>query len=109
LSRDPVVGALLGAAVELAGFLPTFADAGETPTAAIRRSGAAIALVDAGREATEGDTIARDLLSEGARPILVAPRESAIALAARASRLGTPSFTVPVDHAELVEVLRSAQ
>jgi hypothetical protein len=107
LSRDPVVGALLGAAVELAGFSPAFPEADETPTAAVRRTGSPVALVDAGREATEADKIARDLLSEGARPILVAPHEAAAALAARAERLGTTSFTLPVDQADLADVLRS--
>lgn len=104
-----MVGALVGAAVELVGFAPKYPEAGETPAAALRRTGSPVALVDAGREAKEGDIVAREMLSQGARPILFGPQDSAAALTAKAARLGMRSFTVPSDHGELAELLRAPQ
>ena len=109
LSKDPVVGALLGAAVELVGFAPTFPEADESAAAAIRRTQSPVALVDAGHGSADAALVARETLSEGARPILFASRESANELAAAAARVGAPSFTVPGDHGQLAKLLHASQ
>ena len=110
LAADPLVAALQGILVELAGGTAAFARDGERPEESIARLRApAVVLVDAALEATRSDVF----LASAARARLpMATFEtpgSAPVLGSRTAARGIPHVPLPFTVEELAEALREAQ
>jgi hypothetical protein len=110
LAADPVVAALQGVLVELAGGTPAFARDGERPEESIARlRPPAVVLVDATLEATRSDVF---LASAARARVPMATFEtpgSAPVLGSRTAGRGIPHLALPFTVAELEDALREAQ
>lgn len=68
---DPLAAALLGAAVELAGYTTYYAKTGESPRAALRRTRPGLVLLDCDDVESCSDAFIGPALMTGARVVLV--------------------------------------
>ena len=107
VSNDPVVAALLGASVELAGFAPAFAENGERLEALLRRTRPGVVLVD-GSDDRWSESGAPVVRSVGARLVFFGPRARRVALEAAAAKAGAHAITMPIGHGELARLLGGA-
>lgn len=106
-SEDPLAAALIGAAVELAGFEPTFPTNGEPPRAALLRERPGLVLVDCDHDAACRPSFFGPVLMTGARLMLVGSHRTRRDAADVASRLGLRAVTLPSDLETIAALLRA--
>ena len=101
LSADPVVAALLGAAVELQNFTPLFADADESPREALLRLRPRLVLVDCQHGTACADAFFGPAMMTGARIIVFGPQWLRQNLADLGERHDVVTLVLPDNLAEL--------
>lgn len=102
---DPLLAALLGGAVELAGFRATFSRPDETEYEALRRVRPAAVLIDCEHPASSDDTLLGRALMTGARLFLFGRAEAVEALRPVATRYRIEVLTLPDDVSRLPQLL----
>jgi hypothetical protein len=102
---DPLSGALLGAAVELAGYVPLFPWEGESAREALRRTKPCAVLVDCDDEESCGDSFFGPAMMLGAAVAVFTSSRSTRALEPIAREFDVQTFSLPIDIAELKGVL----
>ena len=103
-----MISALLGTLVEVGGYEPIFASAGESPLEALQRHRPRVALVDCDRpDACEEVFIAQGSEQE-TTVVLFSPRRLKDEVDAIAVTHGLRSFSLPIDLAGLRRVLAEA-
>ena len=108
LSPDPLGGALLGAAVELAGFRLDFAQNGESAGDAVRRVKPRLVMLDCRDERLGDERLLGPAMMMGAWVYLFGTRDGLRNLEVVASRHGAEMLVLP-DHSDLLpELLRRA-
>lgn len=103
-SADPLAAALLGAAIELAGHTPHFAQQDESARAALRRVRPRLALIDCDHDACSEAFIGPALMT-GATVQLVCSRRTKRDARALALRLGLTVAELPMEHDALTSLL----
>ena len=106
-SEDPLAAALIGAAVELVGFKPTFPSDGEPPRDALLRERPGLVLVDCDHEAAWGPNFFGPVLMTGARLMLVGSRRTRRDATDVAARFGLRAMTLPADLTTIAGLLRA--
>jgi hypothetical protein len=106
-SEDPLAAALLGAAVELVGFEPTFPLRGESPRQALLRKRPPLVLVDSDDEAACRPSFLGPALMTGARVLLLCRRRALHYGATIATHLGLRTIEMPVDLASMAAALET--
>jgi hypothetical protein len=106
-SEDPLAAALIGAAVELVGFEPTFPAYGEPPRDALLRERPGLVLVDCDHEAACGPSFFGPVLMTGARVLLVGSRRTRRDATEVATRFGLRAITVPAELGTMADILRA--
>ena len=104
-SSDPLAAALLGAAVELAGHAPHFAEKDEPARAALMRVRPRLALIDCDHEESCSDEFVGPALMTGARVLLFRSRGNLRDMAELADRLKLRVIDMPTSHDTLTAVL----
>ena len=74
ISSDAMISALLGTLVEVGGYQPIFAEAGETPLQALQRHGPRVALVDCDRADACEDLFLSQGSAQKTTVVLFSPR-----------------------------------
>jgi DNA-binding NtrC family response regulator len=105
IATDALAGALLGAAVELAGYAPVFPRDGENAREALRRTKPCAVLVDCDDEESCGDAFFGPALMLGAAVAVFTSSRSTRVLEPIAREYAVQTFSLPVDIAELKSVL----
>ena len=105
-SEDPLAAALIGAAVELVGFQPTFPSDGEPPRDALLRERPGLVLIDCDHAAC-GLNFFGPVMMTGARVMLVGSRRSRRDAAELAARFGVHAITLPGDLEAIADLLRA--
>ncbi len=105
LSSDALSAALLGAAVELAGHAPHFAQTDEPPRTALLRIRPRLAVIDCDHEEACSDEFVGPALMTGARVLLFRSHRSKRDISEFASRLELRVADMPVDHDALTRLL----
>lgn len=100
-SADAMAGALVGAAIELAGGRPIYTSAGEHPRGALLRHRPALVLVDCDDARACDETFLGPVLMTGARVAVFGSRGSRREAAELAERLGVRMVRLPADVAAL--------
>lgn len=108
VSTDPVVAALLGASVELAGFSPVFSEGDEALEASLRRRAPAVVLADP-RDDQWSEDAARAARAAGARIVLFGRQGERETLEALARATNARAITLPLAHAQLARLLNGAE
>ena len=98
---DSLAAALIGAAVELAGFQAEFPDEDEPPREAVLRLRPRVALVDCDHEDACTESFFGPALMIGARVAVFSSKRSHRALQPIAATFNVRLFTLPVDVADL--------
>ena len=106
LFADPLGAALLGAAVEIAGHVPHFPQPGEGARAALLRLRPRAVLVDCDHEEASTDAFIGPALMTGARVQLLCSRRTRRDMSIPAQRLGLSIAELPMEHDQLVALLR---
>ena len=105
VATDALAAALLGAAVELAGYAPVFPREGETPREALRRSKPSVVLVDCDSEEACGESFFGPAMMMGAGVAVFTSTRSRGALGPVAKKYGVRSFQLPIDFGDLSALL----
>jgi DNA-binding NtrC family response regulator len=105
VATDPLAGALLGAAVELAGYAPVFPREGESAREALRRSKPCAVLVDCDSDDACGEAFFGPAMMMGASIAIFTSSRSRRALQPIADEYGVRVFDLPIDFAELKALL----
>jgi hypothetical protein len=105
-STDALAGALLGAAVELVGGSAQYPRADEGPREALLRLRPAVALVDCDHETACTESFFGPALMLGARVAVFSSSRSKRTLDPIAGEFGVRSFGLPIDFAELSEIVQ---
>jgi hypothetical protein len=105
VSPDPLLAALIGAAVELVGFRAAFPRTDESPLSALRRLRAAYVLVDCKDPGAHDETLLGRGLMRGARLFLFGTAERLAPFRSRAARYQAELIEFPRDIAALHEIL----
>ena len=98
IAEHAMIGALLGALVELAGYRPRFVDSGELPEAAIERLRPDLVLLDCEHPAAQGESTYRAAHDAGSRVVLFGSSLTAAETERFAARRGTPCITLPIGY-----------
>jgi hypothetical protein len=104
-SGDSLAGALLGAAVELAGYRVAFPLDGESPRDAVLRVRPRAALVDCDHQDACTETFFGPAMMVGARVAVFSSTRSRRSLEPIAAEYSVRTFALPIEFAELVAVL----
>jgi DNA-binding NtrC family response regulator len=104
-SPDALAVALLAGAVELAGYTPRFANAGEPARAALRRTRPDVTLIDCDHSEGCADSFIGPALMTGSRVILFRSPHSGRDIAEFAERLSLTVIDMPVDSERLRQLL----
>jgi hypothetical protein len=104
-STDPLAAALLGAAVELAGHVPHFAQPGEGARAALRRIRPHAALVDCDHAEACSDAFIGPAIMTGARVQLISSPHTRRDARELARRLGLSIAELPTNDETLSDFL----
>jgi len=96
-STDPLAAALLGAAVELAGYRPTFPDDGEPSRDAVMRLRPQAALVDCDHVDACTEAFFGPALMVGARVAVFSSSRSQRTLDPIAEQFSVRQFTLPIE------------
>jgi hypothetical protein len=105
ISTDPLAGALIGAAVELAGHAPHFAQLTEVSRGALLRVRPRLVIIDCDHEEACSDEFVGPALMTGARVLLFRSRRSTREISEFASRMELRVVDMPVDHQSLTSIL----
>ena len=105
VATDALAGALLGAAVELAGYAPVFPREGETAREALRRSKPSVVLVDCDSEEGCGESFFGPAMMMGAGVAVFNSSRSRGTLEPVAKEYGVRGFSLPIDFADLTSLL----
>ncbi len=108
LSPDSLSGALLGAAVELAGLAPHFPRQEEAARAALLRSRPKVVLIDCDHEEACAESFVGPALMTGARVMLFRSRRTSRALGDFSKRLGLQVIDMPSEHGTITRLLLEA-
>jgi DNA-binding response OmpR family regulator len=98
IAEHAMIGALLGALVELAGHRPRFAEAGEAPDAAIERLRPDLVLLDCEHVAAGDEAAYRVAFEAGSRIALFGSSLSEAETERFAARRGVPCITLPIGY-----------
>lgn len=104
-SHDPMAGALVGAAVELAGALPLFPAPGERPREALLRQRPSVVLVDCDDEHSCADAFLGPVMMTGARVVVFSSHRSTRDVSELVARLGVRAVRLPITADELAALL----
>ena len=105
LSSDPLLAALLGAAVELVGYRAAFARAGESASDALRRARAGFVLLDTADALSTDEAFLGRALMTGARLFLFGSAAAVEGHAELAARYGMGVIALPRDLDSLHAIL----
>lgn len=105
VATDPLVGALLGAAVELAGCTPVFPRDGEGAREALRRVKPSVVLVDCDSDDACGESFFGPAMMVGASIAVFTSTRSRRALEPIADEYGVRVFDLPIDFASFKSLL----
>lgn len=100
LASEDVISELLGAMVELDGFEPVFPSADERPLDAVRRSRAALVLIDCEHDLAWDTAAIRAIADAGSRMLLFSAMRSQPEVEAIAGRHGLAGFVLPLGFRE---------
>jgi hypothetical protein len=96
VANDAVIGALMGALVELSGHTPIFPAADESPIRAISRVGPALVLLDCEHYLACEDEMFRCAQTVGARVLLFSAARTQYETEELAKQRGCSSITLPI-------------
>ena len=105
VATDPLAGALLGAAVELAGYAPVFPLEGEPARDALRRSKPCAVLVDCDSDDACGESFLGPAIMMGASIAIFTSTRSRRTLEPIADEYGVRTFELPIDFGDLKTLL----
>jgi hypothetical protein len=105
LSSDPLAAALLGAAIELAGFAPHFPYSNESARIALVRARPRLVVVDCDHEEGCSDAFVGPALMTGSRVLLFRSRRTKRDASELSTRLGLSVAEMPMDHGPLSRLL----
>ena len=105
LSSDPLAGALLGAAAELAGYDALFSHVGEPPRAALLRVRPQLVLVDCDHETACAEAFVGPALMTGAKVLIFRSRRSVRDASELAKRTQVAVLELPLEGDRLTTVL----
>src|SRR5690242_17305622 len=105
VATDPLAGALLGAAVELAGYLPVFPREGEGAREALRRSKPCTVLVDCDSDDACGESFFGPAMMIGANIAIFTSTRSRRTLQPIADEFGVRVFDLPMDFTDFKALL----
>ena len=108
LSADPLAAALLGAAVELAGYAPRFPLPEESARTALIRVRPRLVLVDCDHEEACTDEFVGPALMTGSKVLLFRSRRTKRDVSEFAERLELLVLEMPTQHESLSRVLHEA-
>jgi DNA-binding response OmpR family regulator len=109
LAREAVIGGLIGMLLEIEGYDPVYAAAGERAADALARvRPPLVVLLDGELEAARNDLFLARAAKAGAGVVLFSPPHDDGAIAALARERGLPHFTMPCVRADLAAVVRQA-
>jgi hypothetical protein len=106
-SEDPLAAALLGAAVETAGFRPAFSTDGDSPRDALLRARPSVVLVDCEHAGACAPSFIGPALMTGARVVLTGSPRSRRDPRELARSFGLRAITLPADVEAIAQVLRA--
>ena len=106
LSSDPLSAALIGAAIELAGYAPRFSQPDESPRNALMRLRPPVVVVDCDHEDACSEAFVGNALMTGSRVLLFRSRRTRNDASGLANRLGLRVVEMPMEHESLTRVLR---
>jgi hypothetical protein len=98
LSSDPLAAALLGAAIELAGFAPHFPHSDEPARVALLRARPRLVVIDCDHEEGCSDAFIGPALMTGSRVLLFRSRRTTRDASELSTRLGLSVAEMPLDH-----------
>lgn len=107
ISGDPLAGALLGAAVELSGEIPSFMHPEESARDALRRTRPRLVLIDCDHEESCSDEFVGPALMMQARVLLFRSPHTTRDVANFVHRLSLTVMELPLDHDEFMRIMRS--
>jgi hypothetical protein len=105
VATDPLAGALLGAAVELAGYSPVFPRDGEGAREALRRSKPCAVLIDCDSDDACSESFFGPAMMIGASIAIFTSTRSRRTLEPIAEEFGVCLFDLPMDFAEFKSLL----
>ncbi len=109
LSDQPLVAALVGMLVELVGLVPAFAEAGERPEDALKRTRPLlVVLLDAGLDAVRSDLFFAQAAKRRVGLAVFGPTRTEARLAGLARARGVPWLEVPANPTAFAELLERA-
>ncbi|HEY4132932.1 MAG TPA: hypothetical protein VGM50_20120 [Gemmatimonadaceae bacterium] len=104
-SSDPLAAALIGAAVELAGYAPIFAREDESPRDVVMRTRPSAALVDCDHNDACTEAFFGPAMMVGARVAVFSSKRSIRTLQPIAAEFDVRLFTLPIDFEQLNALL----
>ena len=105
LSSDPLAAALLGAAIELAGYAPDFPHSNESARVALLRARPRLVVVDCDHEEGCSDAFIGPALMTGSRVLLFRSHRTKRDASELSTRLGLRVAEMPMDHGPLSRLL----
>jgi hypothetical protein len=105
LSADPLAAALLGAAIELAGYAPRFPHSDESARVALLRARPRLVVVDCDHEEGCSDAFIGPALMTGSRVLLFRSGRTKHDVSELSARLGLSVAEMPMDHEPLSRLL----
>ena len=106
LSKDPLAAALIGAAIELAGFAPRFSHSDEPARAALLRVRPRLVVVDCDHEDACSDGFIGPAIMTGSRVLLFRSRRTRRDVSELTTRLGVQVMEMPMEHEPLTRLLK---
>jgi hypothetical protein len=106
LSSDPLAAALLGAAIELAGYAPHFPYSSESPRTALLRARPRLVVVDCDHEEACSDGFIGPALMTGSRVLLFRSPRTRREVSELSTRIGLRVAELPMEHEPLSQMLR---
>ena len=105
LSSDPLAAALMGAAIELSGHAPRFAQADEAARAALLRVRPRLVVIDCDEEDACSEAFIGPALMTGSRVMLFRSRRTRRDPSELVTRMGLRVVEMPIEHDSLSAVL----
>ena len=106
LSSDPLAAALLGAAIDLAGYAPRFPTSSESPRTALLRARPRLVVVDCDHEEACSDAFIGPALMTGSRVLLFRSPRTRRDVSELSVRIGLRVAEMPMGHEPLKDLLR---
>jgi DNA-binding NtrC family response regulator len=108
LSPDSLSAALLGAAVELAGYAPHFPSDGQSARAALLHVRPRVVLVDCDHPEACSEAFIGPAMMTGASILVIRGRRSERDIRQLAEQLGVRVIEMPTEHATLMQAIQEA-